>query len=183
VGADGAIFALRRELYRPLEACDINDFVIPLNVLGQARRVVLDADVYCLEEPSEGAAMEFRRQARITNRTLGAIRRNSQFINPLRYRSFAFFLLSHKVLRFMVPLFAAGTLFATLALLTTATFYLLMFALTCLVLGSGLVGLLDLAHSRGINLCATFLLTNAGQAMGWFRFLTGRADTLWTPQR
>lgn len=183
VGADGAIFALRRELYRRLEDYDINDFVIPLNVLGQERRVVLDKDVYCLEEPSEGAAREFRRQARITNRTLGAIRRNAHFLHPLRYGSFAFFLLSHKVLRFMVPLFAAGTLLSSLALLNTETFYLLMFLLTCLVLGAGLLGLMNLAHSRTINLCATFLLTNAGQALGWFRFLTGRADTLWTPQR
>jgi glycosyltransferase involved in cell wall biosynthesis len=52
VGADGAIFAIRRELYRDLEDHDINDFIIPLHVLDQNQRVVLDPEVYCLEEPS-----------------------------------------------------------------------------------------------------------------------------------
>lgn len=52
-----------------------------------------------------------------------------------------------------------------------------------LFLLAGAIGLLNLAQSRLINLCATFLLTNAAQVVGWSRFVTGRADTLWTPQR
>lgn len=183
VGADGAIFALRRELYHWLEEYDINDFVIPLHVLEQGRRVVLDTDVFCLEEPSEGAGQEFRRQARMTNRTLGAIQRNAHFLNPFQYGSFAFFLLSHKVLRFMTPLFAVGALLTSLLLLATAGVYVLLFVLIMLLLVAGLVGLMGWARSRIIDLCATFLLTNAGQVVGWFRFLTGRADTMWTPQR
>ena len=183
VGADGAIFALRRPLYRRLEEYDINDFVIPLHVLEQGRRVVLDADVFCLEEPSEEAGKEFRRQARMTNRTLGAIRRNAHFLNPFQHGSFAFFLLSHKVLRFMTPLFALGALLTSVLLLATAGVYVLLFVLIMLLMIAGLVGLLGWAHSRIIDLCATFLLTNAGQVVGWFRFLTGRADTMWTPQR
>jgi len=183
VGADGAIFAIRRELYRRLEEYDINDFVIPLHVLSQGRRAVLDTDVYCLEEPSQGAAKEFRRQARMTNRTLGAIRRNTHFLNPFRYGSVAFFLVSHKVLRFMTPLFAVGTWLISLLLMTTAPLYLLIFVLVTLFLSAGLVGLKGWSHSKIIDLCATFLLTNAGQVVGWFRFLTGQSDTMWTPQR
>lgn len=183
VGADGAIFALRRELYRELQERDINDFVIPLNVLGQGRRVVLDPEVYCLEAPSAGAAKEFRRQARMTNRTLGAIRRNARFLNPLRYGSFALFLLSHKLLRYLVPFFAAGALLTSLALAGQGGFYLLAAVGMCLFVLAGILGLLNLVQSRLVNLCATFLLTNAAQVVGWSRFVTGRADTLWTPQR
>ena len=183
VGADGAIFAVRRELYRYLEDHDINDFVIPLNVVGQNRRAVLDPKVYCLEEPSEGMGREYARQVRITNRTLGAIRRNVRFLNPFKYGSFAFFLLSHKVLRFMVPFFALGLFLSSLYLTTSSVFYLLVFAILCFFILAGIAGILGLNHSRLVKLCATFLLTNLAQAKGWFRFLTGRADTLWTPRR
>ncbi len=183
VGADGAIFALRKDLYRPLEDQDINDFVIPLNVVGQNRRVVLDPEVYCLEEPAQGKGREFSRQARITNRTLGAIWRNARFLNPFRYGSFAFFLLSHKVLRFMVPFFALGALLTSLLLISAGLIFVLVFAGMCMFILVGMGGLLGLNHSRLVNLCATFLLTNLAQAAGWFRFVTGRADTLWTPQR
>jgi len=183
VGADGAIFAVRRELYRHLEDYDINDFVIPLNAVDQNRRVILDPEVYCLEEPSEGMGREYARQVRITNRTLGAIRRNTRFLNPFKYGSFAFFLLSHKVLRFMVPFFAFGSLLTSLLLMSAGLCYVLVFAMLCLFILAGIAGLLGLNHSRLVKLCATFLLTSLAQAKGWFRFISGRTDTLWTPRR
>jgi cellulose synthase/poly-beta-1,6-N-acetylglucosamine synthase-like glycosyltransferase len=183
VGADGAIFAMRKEFYRPLEGHDINDFVIPLHVMDQKKRVVLDPDVYCLEEPTADASREFPRQARITNRTLGAIRRYPRFLNPLRYGSFAFFLLSHKILRLMVPFFGVGLMLSGLLLATTGAFYSLVVAGMCLFLLAGLAGLLGIGRSKAINLAAVFLLTNLAQVVGWARFVRGRADTLWIPQR
>ncbi len=183
VGADGAIFAMRRELYRPLEDQDINDFVIPLNVVDQNRRVVMDPNVYCFEEPSEGIGKEYSRQVRITNRTLGAIYRNMRFLNPLRFGSFSFFLFSHKILRFMVPFFAGGLLLSSILLVSSAGFYLLVLTGMTLFILTGVAGLLKLFNLRLVNLCTAFLLTNMAQIVGWARFLTGRADTLWTPQR
>jgi cellulose synthase/poly-beta-1,6-N-acetylglucosamine synthase-like glycosyltransferase len=183
VGADGAIFAIRRELYRPLEERDINDFVIPLNVLSQGYRAVLDADVYCLEEPAEEPNKEFRRQARITNRTLGAIWRNIDFLNTSQYGSFSIFLLSHKILRFLFPLFGVVSWLCAIFLMSGSFFYGLVAVLIGLFVGVGIVGVFGGVRSRLIDLCATFLLTNAGQALGWYRFLTGRVDTLWVPQR
>ncbi|MBD1399329.1 glycosyltransferase family 2 protein [Pelovirga terrestris] len=183
VGADGAIFAIRKELYQPLEDQDINDFVIPLNVIGQRRRVVLDGDVYCLEEPSEDAGKEYRRQVRMTNRTLGAMRRNLKYLVPVDFGSFAFFLLSHKLLRFLVPFFVVGTFFSGLALMTSTLFYGLAFLAMILLVLAGSLGLMGYAQSRLVDVCATFLLTCAGQAVGWFRFFTGKKDTMWTPQR
>jgi cellulose synthase/poly-beta-1,6-N-acetylglucosamine synthase-like glycosyltransferase len=181
--ADGAIFAMRKDFYHDLEDQDINDFVIPLNVVGQNMRVVMDPEVYCLEEPSEGMGREYARQVRITNRTLGAIRRNTRFLNPFKYGSFAFFLLSHKVLRFMVPFFAVGIFLTSFLLISFSVFYLMIFAGLCLFILAGMAGLLGLARSRIIDLCSAFLMTNVAYIVGWARFITGRADTLWTPRR
>ncbi len=183
VGADGAILAIRKEIYLSLEDQDINDFVIPFNVVDQNRRAVLDPEVYCVEEPSEKMGREYARQVRITNQTLGAIQRNVRFLNPFKYCSFAFFLLSHKVLRFMVPFFAFGAFLTTLLLMSDGLLYVLVFAILCLFILAGTAGLLGLNHSRLVNICATFLLTSLAQAAGWARFVTGRTDTLWTPQR
>lgn len=183
VGADGAIFAIRRDLYRRLGANDINDFVIPLQVVGQHKRVVLDPEVYCLEEPSDEPRKEFRRQARITNRTLGAIRWHRQYLNPFEYGWFAFFLLSHKLLRFMVPLFAAVMLLASSALMFSGVWYGLIFVMLWLFILAGGSGWLGWYKARVVDLCATFLLTSLAQLVGWFRFLTGREDRIWTPQR
>jgi len=53
VGADGAIFAIRKNLYQSLMSYDINDFVIPLNIIRQGYRGVFEEDAYCLEKTVE----------------------------------------------------------------------------------------------------------------------------------
>ena len=78
VGADGAVFAIRKELYRILWKDDINDFVIPLNVIRQGKRVVIDPEVFCFEKPAEESGRNIHVN-RITTRTLNAIRRNLEF--------------------------------------------------------------------------------------------------------
>ncbi len=183
VGADGAIFAIRKELYRPLNNFDINDFVIPLNVVAQQKRVVLDPDVFCFEAPSEGELKEYRRQVRITNRTLGAIWRGRQFLKPQVYGSFSLFLLSHKVIRFFVPFFFVATLLISLSLSGSPGYYGLFCISQVLFVIVGGVGLLRWLDGRITKLCAFFLLTIAAQSVGWFRFVVGKRDTVWTPQR
>jgi len=64
---------MRRSLYRPLRDDDINDFVLPLNVIEQGSSCVFAGDAYCSEHPGKNLESEFRRQSRITNRTLRAL--------------------------------------------------------------------------------------------------------------
>lgn len=183
VGADGAVFAIRKSLYRPLQDNDINDFVIPLNVIAQGKRVVLDPDVYCIEQPGDNEAKEYRRQVRITNRTLGAIGRNLQFLNPFRYGSFSFFLLSHKVTRFLVPFTFLGVLVTALMLANISIFYT-GFAITqILFIGIGIAGIFRLLTDRMSQLCSFFLLTIIAQSVGWVRCISGKADVMWKPVR
>ena len=183
VGADGAIFAIRKEHFSPLKTRDINDFVIPLSVIAAEKRVVLDPDVFCFEQPSTSQSKEFRRQIRITNRTLGALWRGRQFLNPLRYGSFSLFLLSHKLIKFLVPFFFVATLLISLSLTTVSDVYAYFLAGQLLVVGAGVAGLFRWLDGRFVRLCAFFLLTISAQAVGWFRFMTGNNDIAWMPQR
>jgi cellulose synthase/poly-beta-1,6-N-acetylglucosamine synthase-like glycosyltransferase len=187
VGADGAIFGMRRALFQPLRDDDINDFVIPLDVVGQGHRVVLDSDVYCIEEAAEGGEREFRRQTRITNRTLLAIFRRSRFLNPLRFGSFAVFLMSHKVLRFLVPFFFAGSLLAGLQVYTQHGPAAPVAAAWVIgQVGFLVLGLLGLAWrdlGRLVHVCAYLLLTLSAQVVGWSRWARGTMDVTWKPER
>lgn len=183
VGADGAIFALRKTLYKPLQDYDINDFVIPLNAVAQNRRVVLDPEVFCLEQPSQDELKEFRRQARITTRTLGAIHRNLRFLNPLKFGLFSFFLLSHKLIRFMVPFFLVGTLLAGVVLFGNSIICAGIFLAQLFFIIVGVAGIFARLKGRLADFCKFFLVTSLAQLAGWVRFLFGKTDTMWTPQR
>ena len=71
VGADGAIYALRKELFEPLAAEDINDFLLPLKVVVQGYRGIFEPEAICYEEAAPDFNGEFRRKYRIVNRVYG----------------------------------------------------------------------------------------------------------------
>lgn len=183
VGADGAVFAIRKELYRILWKDDINDFVIPLNVIRQGKRVVIDPEVFCFEKPAEESGKEYTRQVRITTRTLNAIRRNLEFLNPFHYGFFSLFLLSHKVMRFLVPFFLIGTFVTNLVLLTKSPIYLVIFVCQLLVIVIGIICRLDLIKGKIGGATKLFVITLLAQTRAWFRVFAGKYDTIWTPQR
>jgi cellulose synthase/poly-beta-1,6-N-acetylglucosamine synthase-like glycosyltransferase len=183
VGADGAVFAIRKELYQVLREDDINDFAIPLNVIRQGKRVVMDPEVYCFEKPANEAVKEYRRQVRITNRTLNTIRHNAEFLNPFRYGSFAYFLLSHKIMRFLIPFFVIATFGTNLLLLGTSHFYSFTLGCQLAALAVGVSGILGFATGTIVDIAKFFLVTLLAQLSAWFRIFAGISDTMWTPQR
>jgi|UPI0004B4E505 glycosyltransferase involved in cell wall biosynthesis len=183
VGADGAVFAIRKELYQTLREDDINDFVIPLNIISQGKRAVTDADVFCFEKSADDAGKEYQRQVRITSRTLNAIRRNLEFLNPFRYGCFTYFLFSHKVMRFLVPFFLIATFGTNLMLLGSSHLYSLTFGLQLTVYTIALGNIMGLKTGRAGEIGKYFLVTVIAQLTAWLRTFLGISDTMWTPQR
>ena len=185
MGADGAIFAMRRTLYRTLRDDDINDFVLPLGVIERGFQCVFAEDAVCSESPGQDLESEFRRQSRITNRTLRALWRNRQLLNPLRYPVFSFFLFSHKVMRFLVPLFLASAAVSLVALAPTQTAYLvagvgMMLAVTLALVSKLFPG----APSPGpLGFLLAFLTINMAMLNGWSKFLLGASDVTWQHHR
>jgi len=184
VGADGAIFAIRKSLYRPLQDDDINDFVIPLDVIRQKHRAVLDPDVFCIEDAAAAAGDEYQRQVRITTRTLRAIRRNIEMLNPLRYGLFSFFMISHKVLRFLCPYFFISAYIINMALLGRKVLLSrLIFLGQNLLLAGVLGGFVSKSANSIHRLSRMLLITFAAQGIAWIRMIAGFTDTTWSPRR
>jgi cellulose synthase/poly-beta-1,6-N-acetylglucosamine synthase-like glycosyltransferase len=190
VGADGAIFAMRRSLYRTLRDDDINDLVLPLSVIDQGFRCLLADEAYCSENAGTNLESEFRRQSRITNRSLRAIWRHMHLLNALRFPAFSFFLFSHKVARFLVPVFLLASAASLLLLAPRERFYL-GFAVAA-ALGGLLVAAVrawpklvsdGLPWSRPIRLLNVFVVTNLAMLHGWSKFLSGNAEITWQHDR
>jgi cellulose synthase/poly-beta-1,6-N-acetylglucosamine synthase-like glycosyltransferase len=182
VGADGAIFAVRKSLFRALREDDINDLVIPLNVLKAGKRVVMNPDLFCCEQSAQGPYSEYRRQVRITTRTLTALRRNMGCMNPFRFGLFSFFLISHKGMRLMFPFFMLGAA-AVCALLYDGSWFFKVFLWSqALAVVVAAYGILRKTRNRFIGIVATFLLTALAQIIGWLRMIRGASDVIWLPR-
>ncbi len=182
VGADGAIFAVRKGLFRPLREDDINDLVIPLDVLRAAKRVVMDPGLFCYERPVSAAYGEYRRQVRITARTLTALRRNLACANPFRFGLFSFFLISHKWMRLTFPFFMVGATAACAFLYNGPGFFKVFLWFQGLTAVVAIYGLMRKTENRLIGIIATFLLTALAHLAGWVRMMRGASDIIWLPR-
>ncbi|MBI2505766.1 MAG: glycosyltransferase family 2 protein [Candidatus Latescibacteria bacterium] len=183
VGANGAIYALRRELFDELAPEIISDFVMPLRVWRKGFKVVYAPRARALEHSGKSFREEFRRRTRIIARSLHGLRSEAGVLNPFIHPGFALQVFSHKVLRWLVPLFLLCALVSSGLLCQEqpyralfwgqASFYLLALAGNLAPRWLGRVGLFYIpAHFCAINLGA---LAGVGQ------FLAGNRYTVWQP--
>jgi cellulose synthase/poly-beta-1,6-N-acetylglucosamine synthase-like glycosyltransferase len=120
LGANGAIYAVRRELFPTLSANLItDDFVIPMKVRERGFRVVYDPEAIAVEDAPARAGDEFRRRLRIGAGNWQALGRCWRMLMPWNgFAAFAFF--SHKFLRWFAPFMMTAGFIANLFLLDEA---------------------------------------------------------------
>ena len=123
VGGDGAIYAIRRSLYRDMRADALSDFVNPMQIVMAGYRCIYEPEAQSVEEAAEGFDKEFRRKVRIVNRAWRATWTLPALLNPLRFGWFSLELVSHKLLRWLMPLFLVAVLLLNVLLVERAPLY------------------------------------------------------------
>lgn len=187
VGGDGAIYAIRRRLWQPLQQRDINDFVNPLQIVAQGYRGVFDPLARCYEETAGEFSKEISRKERIVNRSIRGLMRVREVMNPFRSGLFAWQVVSHKLLRWLVPLFlAVGVLgSAILASQGLWLFQLITAGALVVVLAAG--GGHLLRHNQGMPMLFSapyyFVMVNLYALKGIWRALQGQTQVTWTSAR
>src|SRR5208283_870776 len=109
LGANGAIYAIRRDLYVPIPPETIvDDFVIPLLAkLRSGCTIIYDCDAVAREETPADLTCEFHRRARIGAGGFQSIALLWRLLDPRQgWVAFTFF--CHKVLRWLCPFFLIG---------------------------------------------------------------------------
>jgi Glycosyl transferase family 2 len=140
IGVAGCVYAMRRELYVPLDRAAISDFVQPGGVTARGYRTVLEPRALAFE-PVESRSLgeELYRRARVITRGLRGAFTMPELLNPLRHPWFATLLWSHRVLRWLVPVFLLVLLAASIPLATRGLVFQVVLAAQLAVYGSGAV--------------------------------------------
>lgn len=182
LGANGAIYAMRRELFRPIPADTlVDDLTIPLLAkLHSGCRIVYDKEAIAVEETAPDIQAEFRRRARIGAGGFQAIARLWRLLNP-RFGWTAFAFLSHKVLRWCSPFFLLGMLL-TNALLAGKPLYLALLLGQLAFYALAVVGnriAIPGWPGRLLRLPALFTTVNAALLVGFVRWLRRPRSGVW----
>ena len=180
VGGDGAIYGIRRALWKTLPENAINDFLNPLQIVAAGWRVVYEPHAVCYEEAAGDVRREWKRRVRIVGRSWRAIFQVPQLLNPLRYGLFTFCLVSHKVLRWLSALFIAGAIVGAAGVAALRPELGIAAAVVGVLL---LVAALIPAGRRAVGFVAYFIAINAASLVGVWRGTFGRVSGIWTTPR
>jgi cellulose synthase/poly-beta-1,6-N-acetylglucosamine synthase-like glycosyltransferase len=188
LGANGAIYAVRKELYQPIPAGTIvDDFVGPL--LARMRtgcRIVYEPEAIAREETPPDVSTEFQRRARIGAGGFQSIIILARLLDP-RQGMVSFSFISHKVLRWLCPFFLLGMLLSNLKLcLSGSSLYILAMAgqLTFYTLAAVSSYLPPrVSAAKLVRLTTMFTVMNAALLVGFFRWLFGNQSGAWRRTR
>src|SRR5205085_9755771 len=130
----------------------------------------------CVEEPNAKANKELAVRVRIIAQTLADLWRNRDVLNPFRKGFYAVQLLSHKVMRYLVPLFLIVLLITSGLLafrnLFYAAFFIAQVGFYLAASASAVMGRLGII-SRLLALPQYFVITNVVCLIALFKLLRG----------
>lgn len=181
VAPDGALFSIRRALFAPLPSDTItDDFALALGVLAQGQRVVYEAAASGLEIVVPDVRAEFRRKIRMIAGGYQTLWRYRRQVNPFTRPTVAWQLLSHKLLRWLVPVFLLVALASAFAARQSPVMALAL-AIQVIFYGLALCGWLSQSLRRWMPVYVPyyFCAVNMAAAIGLWRYLLGRQSVTW----
>jgi cellulose synthase/poly-beta-1,6-N-acetylglucosamine synthase-like glycosyltransferase len=186
VGASGSFYAQRRDLCGVFVPNVAPDFLSVLRCVEAGFRAVSEPAAVGVMGAVDSPRDEFARKVRTILRGLTTLGQHARLLNPLRYRVFAFELISHKLMRWLVPVFLAAMLVAGAVLAPAAPLYAVLLALQVafyLLALAGMAGALPVPIA-GLGRIATYFTTvNAATLVAWLKYAQGARQEIWSPSR
>ena len=174
----GACFALRRSLFLTMDPAIGEDCIVPLDVVSQGFSVLHEPTARAWVRMEDDAAMTLRRRIRMTLRNWQGTWTRIQLLNPFRSPGYAFALWSHKLLRWLSPVFLASATFSSALLLVTQPSIVTVAAFIPFAMLFSLAAFSCFSrHSNfripGAGTAYSFVLANTAFLIGVWRAITG----------
>lgn len=183
-GCCGCIYSVRRGAYTELPADVISDLVQPLWVIQNGYRVVFEDRAHAYEETTESASEEFAMRVRVITRGMRGLLSVPELLKPWKHPWIAFQLFSHKILRWMVPVFLLLLLSSNLVLMSHPYFRtLLILQLSFYMLAALQTRVPIHRRWKPLGLPLYFCTLNAAAMLGAIDLLRGKKHVVWQPVR
>ncbi len=184
LGANGAIYAIRKELYEnlPEDKVIMDDFLIPLKVVEKGYRVLYDAEAVGREFTSLCVWDEFKRKIRIGAANFNALIEIKKLLNP-KHGFIAFGLWSHKIIRWFIPFFAIMVFLTNIFLLGELLYnvtFLIQIGFLCMVLLGAILNNMGI-YKNIFAITFYFFLANLALLIGFYRFIVKSQKPAWNP--
>jgi len=188
IGADGGVFAIRKDFFKEVESdIVLDDFIISMRIVQNGYKIAYAPNAYAQESASFNVKEELKRKIRIAAGGIQTIFRLKSLLNPLKYGMLTWQYFSHKVLRWAVAPLSLFLLFFVNLLLAlyktsavnfyTAFFYFQLFCYLVAILGW-------FFENRKLRMKLFFVpyyfvMINYASVRGIFRYIKGKQSVNW----
>jgi len=166
LGANGSIYAVRRNAYISLPIDSISDHLEPILIYGNGLDVIYEPEAIALEDAPDEV---LSRKRRIILRSLGSMKYILPLINPFHKRSIFIPYFSHKLIRWFLPFLFLTCFITSLFLSKDNSFFRILIFLQVGFYSLGLI------HS-GIRY---IIKVNIASAMAIVDWVLGKKQTTW----
>lgn len=190
LGATGAIYAIRKNLFHPLDRnIVLDDMFVPLKIIEKGYRAVWEERARAYDEVADSPREEYRRKTRTLAGNYQIFGLFPGLLNPFK-SPVALQLFSHKILRVLMP-FVLILLFLVNGALCGDSFYRGIFVWQILFYLMAVAGGLARHKKYGIfkpisKICYipyVFCLLNSCALVGFWRFVTAKQNVTWEKAR
>lgn len=185
VGLSGSFFAARADVCAGIRPNTQSDFQTLLNAVRLGYRGVADPKSIGYYSELAAPQNELSRKMRTVLRGMTTLRENVDLLDPSRYGLFSFQLVSHKIMRWLVPLFLCMIFISSIMASSHSTlFQSVVFVQIGGYAGAALALINKKFAALGpIRFVRYGLLSNLGIVMAWAKFLRGEKITFWEPSK
>jgi len=184
LGATGAIYAVRKDLYVPLGGEIISDFVEPLRILEGGHRAVYEEEAVAYESMDANYGTGWARKTRIIARGYQGLLSVKHLLNPFKYGFLAVGLISHRLLRwyagFLLPVMLGLNAYLAWA---RPDWYLWLLLIQVFFYFLAAAGMISGVKWKPLMLPAYFCAMNLASVIGLLQYYRGHRYVSWEPAR
>lgn len=187
LGATGAVYAIRRELFQP-QPVDVkiaDDLLLPLRIAAGGCRIAFEEEALVFEETTTSIREEFVRKIRVAIGTFSTVPKIRLFSSRLSgFVRYALF--SHKYLRWLVPFFLIGLLISNIGLVLLEHGIMWMMYAQIVFYFIALIGLIAETMKIPLGIFSMpfyFVAINISLLIGWMKLPMKKSEVIWAPTK
>tara|TARA_Y100000385_G_scaffold287408_1_gene351608 strand:+ start:31 stop:1179 length:1149 start_codon:yes stop_codon:yes gene_type:complete len=187
-GSIGCITAFRKVAYSDLPSNIIEDFTEPLMFITKGYRIVSEPEAKCYELTTNKSSQEWNMRVRVIRGGITGLLYAKSVLNPFKHFTASFQLVSHKVLRWLMPLVAICLYLVSFigVVYEPSNSLILLFVLQTLYYISVLIAYsLESAgkHNKLFGIAYYLFIVNAASLIAIYKTFTEKLESTWETQR
>lgn len=185
VGLSGSFFAARKEVCEDWNISVPSDFNTAINCVKKGYIATTTPELLGFYPNLQDETKEYQRKVRTVIRGMAALFSQAYIMNTFKYGLFSFQVISHKVMRWLVPWFLLMTFLLNLCLVNTHPIYQLILLGQVVFYTLALSGWIS-RQARSISFIKItyfFMQVNIAIAHATLQYLSGKRVTFWAPSK